>query len=113
MSLVLCHWVVGDNSGMENEKRREFEDTNTEGSEGSWYIGPKPYPTQELGDWETHLLWWRFLNPWMIYVTQGLLRYINHHPVTDVKWKINHLTNRFLGWSQSSIFCAAVHFFRL
>ena len=42
----------------------------------------------ELGDWETHLLWWRFLNPWMIDVTQGLLRYINHHPMTDVHRRI-------------------------
>ena len=26
------------------------------------------------------------MNLWMIYVTQGLLRNINHHPVTDGKW---------------------------
>ena len=42
-----------------------------------------------LGDL-THLLGWRFINPWVIYVTQGLLRYINHHLATDVNGKHTH-----------------------
>ena len=41
MSLELYYWAMGDNSGMVKLKKQEFWDTNTEGSEGSWCIGPK------------------------------------------------------------------------